>query len=59
MNLLEHHIVKIHREWETPIFPHFINVDLTYDCYGSIQRNIIMFRKTDWEEAKKKGVFLA
>lgn len=59
MNLLEHYIIETHREHEVHMNPDFVEVDLTYDCYGIIRRCLKMFRKTDWEEAKKKGVFLA
>jgi hypothetical protein len=59
MNLLEHYIVKVHGEQEIYMFPDFVKVDLTYDCFGDIKRCLKMFRKSEWEEAKKKGVFLA
>lgn len=59
MNLLEHYIITVHGEHEIYMFPDFVKVDLTYDCYGTIRRCRKMFRKSEWEEAKKKGVFLA
>lgn len=59
MNLIEHYIIKVHREHEIYMNPDFIKVDLTYDCYGTIRRCLMMFRKCEWKEAKKKGVFLA
>lgn len=59
MNLLEHYIVKVHGEYEIQKNPDFVEVDLTYICYGDTARRVILFRKSEWEKTKKKGVFLA
>ena len=69
MNILEHYIKEIHSaEDVTDLFeekngypPHeqLFKVDLTYDCYGLIKREVRYFFKTEWEDAQKKGYFLA
>ena len=63
MNVLEHFIKEIHsvrditEEFEQhsghePAEP-LLQVDLTYDCYGIITREIKTFWKSDFEQAKK------
>ena len=59
MNLLEHYIVEIHRVWENPMFSNFVNVDLTYVCYGQTKRNVKLFHKDEWARIREEGVFLA
>lgn len=61
MNLLEHYIKQIHKE----IYKHsnkhnidYVIVDVTYDCYGSVERKEVEFLKEEWEKAKEKGYFL-
>ena len=39
MNLLEHDILEVHQIVEVEGYPDAIKVDLTYNCYGSIQRD--------------------
>ena len=69
MNLLEHYIVEIHSEKDitneftqhcgyVPKEP-FLQIDLTYNCYGSVKRTTESFWKSNWEEIKKKGYFLS
>lgn len=59
MNLIEHYIVEVHSEISLLTIQNFIEVDLTYDCYGSIKRNLFMFTIDEWKEAKERGYFLA
>lgn len=59
MNLIEHYIIEIHSETFLPNVKDFIEVDLTYNCYGSVERNLYMFHVDAWKEAKEKGYFLA
>ena len=66
MNLLEHWIEEIHEEkpyeaaW-TKEFTHkeFVQVDVTYDCYGRTTREKIVFSKEEWEKCKKDRYFMA
>lgn len=36
-----------------------LGVDLTYDCYGVVNRGYMTFWKSDFERAKKQGYFMA
>lgn len=68
MNLLEHYIKEIHSV--NDITNQFIKscgyepaeslleVDMTYNCYGVIERNKKTFWKSDFEEVKKHGYFM-
>lgn len=69
MNVLEHFIQEIHsvrditeefkqRSEREPVEP-LLQVDLTYDCYGIITRETKTFWKSDFEQAKKEGYFMA
>lgn len=69
MNLLEHYIEKIYSEKDItlkymknmgkiPSEP-IIEVDLEYNCYGNIKRNIQIFSESAWKETKEKGYFMA
>lgn len=58
MNIIEHYIVKIHSETASTISDYII-VDLTYNCYGGIERKTIAFHVLEWKKAKEKGYFLA
>ena len=69
MNLLEHYIKEIHSvqdisdkyvratgsEPKEPLY----EVDVTVDCYGVIERTRKIMNKSDFEQAKKQGYFLA
>lgn len=69
MNILEHYIEAVHsvidvtEQFEKsqgyPPLEQLFKVDLTYDCYGLIKRETRFFSKTEWEDAQKKGYFLA
>lgn len=69
MNLLEHYIKEVHSVTDVtkfysdkarcPLKEPLYEVDLTYDCYGRITRKIRCFFKSEWEEAKSKGYFMA
>lgn len=67
MNKLEHYIEEIHsvikceEEWtKEDDFKdsEFVEVDLTYDCYGSIERRTYYWSKEDFEKIKKQGYFM-
>lgn len=66
MNLLEHYIKEVHsvkecnEEW-TKEFPGecFVEVDMTYDCYGCIERRTHTFKISMWEQVKEQGYFMA
>ena len=34
-------------------------VDVTFDCYGVVERNKRIMSKSEFEQAKKQGYFLA
>ena len=69
MNLLEHYIKEIHNvqdvsdkyekstgdEPKEPLY----EVDVTVDCYGVVERMKKFMSKSDFEQAKKQGYFLA
>ena len=69
MNLLEHYIKEIHnvedvsdkyekairKKLKEPLY----EVDVTVDCYGVVERMKKIMSKSDFEQAKKQGYFLA
>ena len=69
MNLLEHYIKDIHSVQD--ISDKFVRttgskpkeplyeVDVTFDCYGVVERTRKIMSKSDFEQAKKQGYFLA
>lgn len=65
MNLLEHYIKEIHsvkeynEEW-TKEFPdtQFIEADITYDCYGTIERKKHVWNINTWNRIKENGYFM-
>ena len=69
MNLLEHYIKEIHNVQDvsdkfvktTGIKPKepLYEVDVTFDCYGVVERDIRFMDKSEFEQAKKQGYFLA
>jgi hypothetical protein len=58
MNLLEHYIIEVHEVIDLEDFPGMIKVDLTYDCWGSIQRTWHTTTKEEWEEDLARGYYL-
>ena len=69
MNLLEHYIKEIHNVQDVsdnyekaighkPKEPLY-EVDITVDCYGVVERMKKIMSKSDLEQAKKQGYFLA
>lgn len=69
MNLLEHYIEEIHdekditKEYEnytndTPLEP-LLEVDMTTDCYGVIERKKRRFWKSELDKAKRSGKFFS
>ena len=69
MNLLEHYIKEIHNvkdvsdkfeeatgnESKEPLY----EIDVTFDCYGVVEHKRGFMSKSDFEQAKKQGYFLA
>ena len=69
MNLLEHYIKEIHNvhdvsdnyekaighKLKEPLY----EVDVTLDCYGVVERKRRIMSKSDFEQAKNQGYFLA
>lgn len=69
MNLLEHYIKEIHSVQDIsdkyerairhkPKEPLY-EVDVTVDCYGVVERTRKIMSKSEFEQAKKQGYFLA
>ena len=69
MNLLEHYIKEIHNVQDVsdkyekairhkPKEPLY-EVDVTFDCYGVVERMKKIMSKSALEQAKKQGYFLA
>lgn len=59
MNILEHYIKEVHSIKEIEKYPDMIEVDVTYNCYGSIQRTIHLTNKEQWKKDLEKGYFMA
>ena len=69
MNLLEHYIKEIHSvqdvsnkfEKATGLKPKepLYEVDVTVNCYGIVERKREFISKSEFEQAKKQGYFLA
>lgn len=69
MNLLDHYILAVHSVKDiTDEFVHhtgdipnerLFEVDLTYDCVGTIERKTKQFWESIWKEAENNGCFLA
>lgn len=61
MNLLECFIKEIHNEEYKHSDKYncdYVEVDLTYNCYGTVKRTKEIFGFTEWEKTKEKGYFL-
>lgn len=64
MNLVEHFIVTVHavedvtRKMKEPS-ERILAVDLTYNCYGRVERQVRHFRESEWNQAVERGYFLA
>ena len=68
MKLVENYIKKIYSEEDiTDKYREqikkepsekLIQVDIEYNCYGSVRRDKMTFLQSMWEEAKRKGYFL-
>ena len=59
MNLLEHYIEEIHSIKEFEKYPDMIEVDVTCDCWGSIQRTRHLTNKKQWKIDIENGYFMA
>ena len=65
MNLLEQWIEEIHEEkpyedvWTKGFNKEFVQVDVTFECYGNTRRGKIVFSKEGWEKCKEDGYFMA
>ena len=69
MNLLEHYIKDIHsvqdisdkfvRTTGSKLKEPLYEVDVTVDCYGVVERMRKFMSKSEFEQAKKQGYFLA
>ena len=69
MNLLEHYIKEIHNVQDVsdkyeksighkPKEPLY-EVDVTFDCYGVVERTTKIMSKSEFEQTKKQSYFLA
>lgn len=69
MNLLNHSILAVHSVKDvtdefvqsTGYVPNerLLEVDLTFDCEGTIERKTKQIWESDWKEAEEDGYFLA
>lgn len=59
MNILEHYIEEVHGIKELEKYPDMIEVDVTCDCWGSIQRTKHFTTKEQWRKDLEKGYFMA
>lgn len=69
MNLLEHYIKEIHsvqdvsdkfeKETRGKLKEPLYEVDITVNCYGVVERERKFMSKSEFEQAKKQGYFLA
>lgn len=58
MNILEHYILEVHQVIECENVPGMVKVDLTYDCWGSTQRDWHTTTKEAWEKELAQGYYL-
>lgn len=58
MNLVEHYIVEAHQVIIPKEYSHMVQVDLTYNCYGSIQRGWHTTLEEDWYQELRQGYYL-
>ena len=64
MNVVEHCILEIHSVKDISDelkFPHknrVLEVDMTFDCYGVVSRDQLLFMEPEFEEILQKGYFL-
>ena len=59
MNLLEHYIKEIHETKEFEKYPDLMEIDVTCNCYGSIQRVKHLTDKKQWQIDLENGYFMA
>lgn len=59
MNLLEHYIEVVHDEVLFDQERDLVEVDITVNCYGAVERKTYTFNKSNWEFYKQRGYFLA
>lgn len=64
MNMLKHYIVEIHSVTPCLVEDHskefeVVKVDLTYNCYGVVERQTRQFSPNKWKEAQNNGWFMA
>jgi hypothetical protein len=66
VNLLEHYIKEVHEvkpytdEWTVKYDYPFVEVDVTVNCYGSIERKQgRIFSKPEWDQILEQGYFLS
>lgn len=69
MNILEHYIKEIHSVTDIsgkfeesngyPPAEPLYEVDLTYDCYGAVERKKRGFFKSELKKAQESGYFMA
>lgn len=59
MNVLEHYIKEVHGIKELEKYPDVIEVDVTCNCWGSIQRVKHLTDKKQWKTDLENGYFMA
>ena len=59
MNILENYILEVHGIKEFEKYPNMIEVDVTRDCWGDIQRTKHITSKEQWQKDLKNGYFMA
>jgi hypothetical protein len=59
VNLLDHYIKEIHGIKEIEKHPDMIEVDVTYNCWGSIHRTKHFTSKKQWQKDLENGYFKA
>jgi hypothetical protein len=59
VNILEHYIEKVHGIKECEECSDMIEVDVTCNCWGSIQRTKHFTSKEQWQIDLEKGYFMA
>ncbi len=59
MNLVKHYIKEIHGIKQPEKYSDLIVVDVTFDCYGVVERAEHTTRKEQWEKDVELGYFLA
>lgn len=65
MNLLEHYIIEVHSIVDLThkvtcikSDTKYLEVDVSYDCYGIVERNKLILTQDEWDYILERGYFM-